>query len=238
MANGEKQVNTSGDRNLPVPDPTRLTTQAVDRAIRDFEKLSEARGLVTDTRLNAMDQATKLVAADVARILAVTESATTHLREDVDRQQNALREFLISYIDRVADVSSEKFAGIDTRFLERDARTAQAAEESRISLDAALAAAKEAVSEQNKANTLAIGKSEAATQKQIDAMAALMATTNKSLEDKINDIKIALAEVPGKQAMVSKSDTVAERTDRRLDYGQIATAVLVLIAIITLVIKL
>ena len=93
----------------------------------------------------------------------------------------------MSQIKNVSDVSDQKFDAIDTRFVERDTRTAQAADESRISLDAALAAAKEAVSEQNKANALAIGKSELATQKQIDAMGEVMATSIKSLEDKIAD---------------------------------------------------
>jgi len=214
----------SGDTNVPVPDPTRLTTQLVDRALASFRE-------VVETRIGAMDQATKLVAADVARISAGTESQTEHLRHDIDRQLAALREYLIEHINRVSDISSEKFVGIDTRFGERDERTAQAAQESRISLDAALAAAKEAVSEQNKANTLAIGKSEAATQKQIDSLVALMNTNNKSVEDKISDLKSRLDRGPIEQ-------TVANKAERRLDIGQILLAVSVVIAAIALVVGL
>jgi len=177
------------DQNLPVPDPTRLTTALVRQAIDDFEKLMVSRSLVVETRLSAIDQATKLVAADVARIAAESTREGSHLRDDNDRQIAALREYLLAELARLGDVAGEKFSGIDTRFVERDERIAQAAQESRISLDAALAAAKEAVSEQNKANTLAIGKSEAATQKQIDALNTLMTSGFKSIDDKIADLK-------------------------------------------------
>jgi len=218
---GDNYSRQPGDRNLPVPDPTRLTTQLVDRALSSYRE-------VVETRLSGMDQATKLVAADIARIAAITESSTAHLREDVDRQIAGQREYVIAYVDRVADVSGEKFTAIDTRFLERDTRTEQAAQESRISLDAALAAAKEAVSEQNKANTLAIDKSGTAIQKQLDAMQALMATSNRSLEDKISDLKTRLDRGEGHD-----TGTASGKTERRLDVNLVIGIGLALIALIT-----
>ena len=150
--------------SVPSPDPTALTTELVDRAIK-------ARKEVVDVHLAALEKAIV-----IAHEYAVNKAAS-------------LRELLEAKINTVDSVGLEKFQGIDNRFLERDTRTQQAADESRISLDAALAAAKEAVSEQNKANAQAIAKSEVATQKQIDALVALMGTSNQSLEDKIADIK-------------------------------------------------
>jgi hypothetical protein len=206
--------------NLPVPDPTKLTTELVDRALGAFREVMEAR-------LDAMDRATRLVADDVARYDSAAAERREHLREDFDRQTKALREYILSVIKNVGDIGLEKFAAIDTRFAERDTRTEQAAQESRISLDAALAAAKEAVSEQNKANTLAIGKSELATQKQIDAMVQLMATSNRSLEERITDLKTRLDRGEG-------SDKRSADTQQQANWstGLFVTASLAVMAIV------
>jgi hypothetical protein len=142
-----------------------------------------------------------------------------------------LREFLQGEIRTTVAVSVERFEAVNTRFLERDTRTEQAAQESRISLDAALAAAKEAVSEQNKANTLAIGKSEAATQKQIDAMLAQMIASNKALDEKIADVKARLDRSEGGVA-----GAAGTRTERRLDAGQAVAVFAVVLTVIGLLV--
>jgi hypothetical protein len=131
----------------------------------------------------------------------------------------------------VRDVNTEKFQAIDSRFAERDVRTEQTALASRTSLEAALAAAKEAVSEQNKANAQAIAKSELATQKQIDAMAQLMTNSNKSLEDKIGDLRTRLDRGEGRS-----TGSTETRAEKRLDVGAMIQAAAVLATIIGLVI--
>ena len=175
--------------SVPVPDPTVLTTQAVDRAIASYREVVDAQIKNLETRLHGMDRATELIAEELVKTINQTSEMCARIREDFGRDLAALRESYTLQIANVRDVSLEKFAAVDTRFLERDTRTEETAQQSRISLDAALAAAKEAVGEQNRANSLAIGKSEGATQKQIDAMTELMATSNRALEDKIADLK-------------------------------------------------
>src|ERR1035438_5626536 len=112
---------------------------------------------------------------------SVTKEAIDAAKADLRREMEvivrerdsavaALRVEVMSEIRRVNDVTDQKFDAVKQQFEERDTRTEQAAQESRISLDAALAAAKEAVGEQNKSNALSIAKSEGATQKQIDAL--------------------------------------------------------------------
>jgi hypothetical protein len=76
-----------------------------------------------------------------------------------------------------------------------------------MSLDAALAAAKEAVAEQNKANAQAIAKAELATQKQIDAIALLMTNNTGSLEDKIADFKTRLDRGEGRNTGSTEART-------------------------------
>jgi hypothetical protein len=126
------------------------------------------------------------------------------LRADIDRQVLSLRELIMSQMENIRGMSAEKFQMIDDRFIERDSRIRQAALESRMSLDAALAAAKETVSEQNKANAQAIAKAESATQKQIDAIAQLMTNSNRSLEDKIADLKTRLDRGEGRDTGSTK----------------------------------
>ena len=222
--------NTDRDADIsdsvPRPDPTRLTTQLVDRALAAYRE-------VVETRLYAMDKAIALANENMAMTRAHADTGITHFRDDRDRELFAQREILTAAIDKIAAVADEKFTAVDTRFLERDTRTEQAAQESRISLDAALAAAKEAVSEQNKANTEAIRKSELATQKQIDSLVALMNTANKSLEDKFGDVKSRIDRIDGEAH--GSADT---KSERRLDMGQIIFAVSVLLSAVAIVIGL
>jgi ribosome-binding ATPase YchF (GTP1/OBG family) len=160
---------TSAGGNTPIPDPTTLTREAVDRAVAQWQRDLAAVREIIEARLDAADTATTLR-------LTVTE-----------QNSDSLREVLLSRILNVEAVSNERFAAIATQFAERDTRTVLAADESRVSLKAALDAAKEAVSEQNKANSLAIGKSEDATKERLDALALLMTASSKSLEDKIGE---------------------------------------------------
>jgi hypothetical protein len=178
-----------------------------------------------------MDKAIVLAADSIGKLPGDATIKCDRLRIDLDGQMQALREYIMSQIENIRDVTTEKFDAVNSRFVERDVRTEQTAMESRISLDAALAAAKEAVAEQNKANAQAIGKSETATQKQIDAMVQLMTTSNNSLEDKIADIKSRLDRGEGRDTGSANAST-----DRRSDIGAIIAAIAVMVTIIGLII--
>src|SRR6266568_4048311 len=119
----------SGNSNLPVPDPTRLTTQLVDRTITAFRDLFEVR-------IGELNRAIALATNQVNKIPADTDAKLNELRADVDRQVLALREFIMSQMENITSVSAEKFQAINTRFIERDVRIEQAAQASRMSLDA------------------------------------------------------------------------------------------------------
>lgn len=144
--------------------------------------------------------------------------------KDVDTQIGAQREYIIARLETVSLVSDERFTAIATQFAERDTRIGQAEIERQKSLDAALAAAKEAVSEQNKANeaaraeqnrasSLAIEKSELATKERLDALSLLMTTSVKGLEDKIRSVETRLDRGEGwRSGAVETVDT--RRKDR------------------------
>ena len=146
----------------PDPDPTVLTTQQLQREVGLLRE-------VIDTRLDAMDKAITLLQAytDKSPSIAVVDESVRQLEK----------------------LHSEKFKSVAQQFLERDTRTEQTSRDSKVAVDAALQAAKEAVGEQNKSNALAIAKSEAAFTKQIDQIGTLISTMSKGFDDKIDDIK-------------------------------------------------
>jgi hypothetical protein len=157
---GSNATSSDGTGMKPVPDPTTMTTAQLNSAINNLRELIGAR-------IDGIDKATELR-------LQMLHDAPGQIKDEIQH----LKELIL-----------EKFDAVNTRFLERDTRTEQAAQESRISLDAALAAAKEAVGEQNKSNTEKINVAGLVTQKQIDSLTTLMQTSNDSLTDKIEDLK-------------------------------------------------
>jgi hypothetical protein len=209
---------------LPVLDPARLTTQVVDRAISAFREVIEAR-------LIGMDRAIAVIADQVDKLPADAATKCDESRADINRQMLALRELIMSQIENVRNVSADKFDSINGRFRERDAQLEQAAREGRISLDSALTAAKDAVSEHNKSNERAIEKAETATQKQIEAMLQLMTTSNRSLEERIGDLKTRLDRGEGQDTASTEA-----RNERRVDVGSIIQAVAVMATIAGLII--
>ena len=163
----------------PVPDPTVLTTQQLQREIAALRDLLDVKidGLrsVIDTRLSAADQ------------------TITLLRVRVDQ----IPENIHQAIERTQELRDEKFKSISIQFLERDTRTEQQSRDAKVAVDAALQAAKEAVGEQNKSNAMAIAKSEATFTKQIDQIGVLVTTMSKAIDDKIDDIKTRIQMIEG-----------------------------------------
>jgi hypothetical protein len=212
------------DGNIPVPDPTALTTQLVDRTVASFRE-------VFDVRFAELNRAIMLATTQANKIPADIDVKLSELRADVDRRVLALRELVMSQMESIRGVNAERFQAVDTRFVERDVRIEQTAQESRMSQEAALAAAKEAVSEQNKGTAQAIAKFEVSIQKQIDAMNQIMTNSNLSLEDKIADLKTRLDRGEGRD-----SGSAEFRTEKRLDVGSVLQAIAVLATIIGLIV--
>ena len=191
----EQPVDNAGLPGLiPRPDPSVLTTEQLRGAIAALREILEAR-------LNGMDKA-----------IAVHQ-------QEVDKRVEGQANSGERLVQTLREVHDEKFKSVDrqmvdkdvsiaTRFQERDTRSEREARDNKIAVDAAFAAAKEAVAEQNKSSALAISKSEAATTKQIDQLVVLIQTTNKASDDKIDDIKTRLDRGVGQQtqALENKAD--------------------------------
>jgi hypothetical protein len=177
--------------NIPVPDPSLLTTEQLRRELGSLRELFESR-------FSGMDMANNLLAGELSRLTEEFKDKLDHQRSDRDDQLEALREALTGKIELARAISDERFIGIRTQFAERDTRGEQEKLASRVSLDAALAAAKEAVGEQNKSNTLAIDKSDRATSEKLNALIAQMTAQFESLNDKITALSSRMDRSEGK----------------------------------------
>ncbi len=159
---------------VPNPDPTVLTTQQLLREISTSREVLETLLIgvkeTLETRIAGMDKAIVLLQATTDKFPSYVSGAVNQLQE----------------------LHEEKFHSISVQFSERDTRTEQTSRDSKVAVDAALQAAKEAVGEQNKSNALAIAKSEATFTKQIDQIGVLISTMQKGIDDKIDDIKSRL----------------------------------------------
>jgi hypothetical protein len=160
----------------PVPDPTALTNELVTRAISSLRDVIETRIDAIDARVNnSVATITKHTDIAVEQSITLTEEKIKALTEAVTVFKQTVNERF-----QLGDVQTEKAA--------RDVKSA---------VDAAFAAAKEAVGEQNKSNALSIAKSETATAKQIDQLVESQRASAKNTDDKIETLKQA---VEGKNA--------------------------------------
>jgi hypothetical protein len=169
--NNGRRGYRSGGRLVPVPDPTALTTDQLRREISALREVVMIR--IDGVESNAM----------------TLKETLNNRKEEIDASALALRELLKSEINKLAIVTDEKFSGVSNQFIERDKRTDQLTVAAQTAVTAAFAAQKEAVSEQNKSNSLAINKSEQATAESLRQLQTLFISDSKATNDKIDDLK-------------------------------------------------
>ena len=146
---------------------------------------------------------------------------TTLTTAQLHRELSSLRELIEARLD-----GTDK--RIEIQFIERDKRSEQTAKDSKVAVDAAFSAAKEAVGEQNKSSALAIAKSEAATTKQIDSISLLISASSKATDEKIEDVKARLQMIEGQKQGV---DRTVDKTDSRA--ANSATQIIAIVAVLT-----
>ena len=207
MAEADSPRRSSSSEDWkPVPDPTLLTTQQLMAAISALKEL-------LFTRLDAMDKAVVLLSDSVNRVPTDTTREVSHLKT----------------------LHEEKFEGIQRQFQERDVRAEQESRNNKVSLDAALQAAKEAVGKQNESFALSIAKSEASTMKQMEQQGQLIGTSNNALESKISDLKDRVTAIESK-GIGQLSANTAHVTSSRDAWGIVAVVVAVVAVAVAVVI--
>jgi hypothetical protein len=183
-------------------DPNVTTAQLVRENFWLRELLQEQiAGLIQ--RMEGADNAVKLLQAFADR---------TPTTMDVQHEVTSLRGVLL-----------EKISGIKTQLADRDVQTEKASRDVKSAVDAAFAAAKEAVAEQNKSNALAIAKSEAGFTKQLDMLGEANKTNMRSVDDKINDMKERVTIIESRTSVTDPSTQISLAEVKR-DLARITSA--------------
>jgi hypothetical protein len=221
--------------STPVPDPTLLTTAALNREIagvqaslyREVDTLTAQRHReiaslreLIETRLDAMDKAIELQRDEQAKA-----------PESIEKKVVSLRMYVL-------DIMNERTKAIDTQFLERENRARGDAAQVKEAVAAALQAAKEAVSEQNKSFEKSIDKSDAATTKQIDSLDAKMATATSALDRQLSDLKerFATLEALGIGRREQVTETRAQVVETRAQSADMRGVILMCVSLLAIAI--
>ena len=223
----------SPDRGLVLsPDPTSLTNEMVEKAtqtlLRDLAHARESAAQQTTAvqqlltlRMDAMDTATRLL-----------ERWRDTLPEQLDNAMMQAHRTITERFLRVDErfvTMTEKFASNDKQFAERDTRalqayeanrlfTEQAASSTKLAIDAALQAQKEAVAAQNTNIAQALARIEQTAQRQIEQLVTLLQTTAGAQNDKVDDIKERVTLIEGRTAGL----TAARSTQREVITTQLS----------------
>jgi len=202
----------------------RVTPAAVDAAIKNSAAIIVAR-------LDAMQKAQDLFQADLTRVPTTVDRQIVGLREllvarieSIDKDMLETRKALearegivarqidhaqamsFGKVEELLSVTTEKFLGVAAQFAERDTRTDQRAGDTKLAVDAAFAAAKEATA-----------KIEAGFTKQIDGMSAIIDTKTNNLSGGIGDLKERLTALEARTAgiVTGRQDVKTESQDLR-----------------------
>jgi len=196
----------------PVPDPTVLTTQAVDRAMRDENRWVESQIDILAQRLDGMDKANDLRLRRLDHVPDQIDSAVSHLR----------------------DVVEQKFINVGNGFVALQERMAEQKKDTKDAVDAAFLAAKDAVNLQTEASEKSIAKSEAGTTKQIDSLGVQATTAIDALKEQINDLKLEVSRINATKS--GGTEEHAASRDRTADNrAYVALAITVILFAVTII---
>lgn len=166
----------------PRPDPTLLTTAALEREIATLEKLLTVKlaGEIAklEARLMGMDRALILLQTEADKMPEEVETKIAALKETVKQQFASVQ---IQFVDRTSlyeelkDTYKERFAGVQTQFTDQAKLYQESTLSGKEAISAALQAAKEAVN-----------KSEVSTKEQLAQLSTLIGSLNATLNEKID----------------------------------------------------
>jgi hypothetical protein len=203
----------------PDPDPTVRTTEQLMREVGNLEKLMGNLEKILLSRIEAIEQATKVAHDDLVRVPTQVDKAISGFRDVINGQFQTV---------------DQKFANIDHVFYERDKQTAISAEALRDRMESTLAMQEKSRTERAASFALSIDKSEKGTQKAIEDLKTLLYSTTSGLESKLNDLKDRVAAMDTRAAR-DITGVTARDTGRGEGLGWVVAAIATLAAIISIV---
>lgn len=224
---------------VPRPDPTARTVEQLATAITATKELFDAR-------LEAMDKAILLVQqqanatpaphqvmAQVERLAAVVEERATALRSLSEERFRALNQAFHELDERSklnAAAQGEMVALRTTLFDEQIKSIHGRFAQDGIAVSAALHAAKDAVAEQNRSNTIAISKSEVSVGEQVKQLNEMIRTAAQGQMIQLDDVRVRLTRleewrvVAATNAMERKGDDKDGKATNLVIIGLFLTA--------------
>jgi hypothetical protein len=149
------------------------------------------------------------------------------------REVSALQELIEQRIEGQREIINQQFYKVEQQFELVERQRVEQKKDTKDAVDAALTAQKEAVREQTSASERSIAKSETATTKQIDQLAATFANTQASLLARIDELKERIVEVDRK-AEAPVQQRFGAKEDRSGFYAAIGVGVSLLFVVIGL----
>ena len=203
----EEENDLSVGLSRPNPDPTLLTTKLVMREIASVRELLEAKISEINKVIVIYKEEWHRTLTELSAMAECQAQVTTKHFDYIDERylehkssnEKSIEELksyirinvdgLKNVVDAIKTYHGESLEVVTHRFeiLERDIDRRSA--DNKVAVDNAFLAAKEAVTEQNKSNNLAISKSEVAFADQIRQLGVNIQTMNNAVTDKIDDVK-------------------------------------------------
>lgn len=194
----------------PIPDPTKLTADLVEKAREDIHR-------EMDFLRTRLEQKADFVQQLLSQRLDAIDTATVLLQDWRETLPRRLNEALTAYqnvVEQRFQVIMEKFQTITIQFEERDTRARGDAVATKTAVDAAFQAQRDMVAAQNANIAQALSRIELQSQKQIEQLVTLLQTTTGSTNDKVDDLKERLTLIEGRTAGITAAGTTQLATQQ------------------------
>ena len=149
--------------------------------------------------------------------------------EQLDREVASLKEIIFTRLAGMEALSGQRLDEIQRQFLDQSEKFGVITQASKEAVEKALASAKEAIVEQNRASDLATTKSEANFTKAIDQQRQIIESQSKSNDVQVGDIKERLNKLEG--MALGKFDTEKQHRDNSALYVAILVAIIAAIGL-------
>lgn len=183
---------------------------------------------VIDPTKNVLD----LVAAETKRQDDLRAAESLHIRDMLNLRAEFAKELRAAEDIRQQTVNQEKFASIETQLSLVERQRVEQKQDTKAAVDAALAAAKEAVKEQTTASQLSIGKSEASTKEQLTQLSATFTTAQSGMSAALVGLTTRVERIENARTAV-----VDQRTDTRGNVGMVVGLVGGSIGVLSLIVS-
>lgn len=188
-----RYVQDRMEEGKPTPDPTVLTTEQLLREIDRLEKLTVAqvsglKELLAEKIDSMKSEVESMRDLRNQKFDAMDDHIVGVSRKCAD-QTTELAKLVDEKISNIDNNLSEKLVSVKTQFDLIERQRVEQKQDTKAAVDAALAAAKEAVKEQKDASDKSITKTETATAEQLKQMNVTFTTQLAGITSPISDLK-------------------------------------------------